>query len=60
MNINTIRCKVGHFLADENIQDGTILDNICMGNKDVNFDKITPVADAIGLTEIIQKCQKDI
>ena len=58
LNINTIRCKVGHFLADENIQDGTILDNICMGNNDVNFDKITPVADAIGLTEIIQKMPK--
>jgi ABC-type bacteriocin/lantibiotic exporter with double-glycine peptidase domain len=58
LNINSIRCKVGHFLADENIQDGTILDNICMGNKDFNFDKITPVADAIGLTEIIQKMPK--
>jgi len=58
LNINTIRCKVGHFLADENIQDGTILDNICMGNKDFNFDKITPVADAIGLTEIVQKLPK--
>lgn len=58
LNINTIRCKVGHFLADENIQEGTILDNICMGNKDFNFDKITPVADAIGLTEIVQKLPK--
>ncbi|MFO0467901.1 MAG: peptidase domain-containing ABC transporter, partial [Bacteroidota bacterium] len=58
LNINTIRCKIGHFLADENIQDGTILDNICMGNKDFNFDKITPVADAIGLTEIVQKLPK--
>lgn len=58
LNINAIRCKVGHFLADENIQDGTILDNICMGNNDVNFDKITPVADAIGLTEIIQNMPK--
>ncbi|MDP4579592.1 MAG: hypothetical protein NWT07_02750, partial [Saprospiraceae bacterium] len=58
LNINAIRCKVGHFLADENIQDGTILDNICMGNNDVNFDKITLVADAIGLTETIQKMPK--
>jgi len=58
LNINNIRAKVGHFLADENIQDGTILDNICMGNKDFNFDKIIPIADAIGLTEIIQKLPK--
>lgn len=58
LNINNIRAKVGHFLADENIQDGTILDNICMGNKDFDFDKIIPIADAIGLTEIIQKLPK--
>jgi ATP-binding cassette subfamily B protein len=49
---------VGHFLADENIQDGTILDNICMGNKDFNFDKIIPIADAIGLSDIIQTLPK--
>lgn len=54
LKINGIRCRVGHFLADENIQEGTILDNICMGNKEFDFDKITPVANAIGLTEIIQ------
>jgi ABC-type bacteriocin/lantibiotic exporter with double-glycine peptidase domain len=54
LNINGIRSKVGHFLADENIQDGSILDNICMGNKDFDLDKITPLANAVGLTEIIQ------
>ncbi|MEY3320872.1 MAG: hypothetical protein RLZZ417_455 [Bacteroidota bacterium] len=58
LNINHIRSKVGHFLADENIQDGTILDNICMGNKDFNFDKIIPIADAIGLSDIIQTLPK--
>jgi ABC-type bacteriocin/lantibiotic exporter with double-glycine peptidase domain len=58
LKINHLRSKVGHFLADEHIQEGTILDNICLGNKEVPLDKIIPIADAIGLSEVIQKFPK--
>lgn len=54
LKLSQLRSRMGHLLADENIQEGTIMENITMGNSGIRPEVVYPLAEAIGLAKAIR------
>ncbi len=57
IKLDYLRSKIGSSFAKEDIIQGTILDNICMGRK-ISFEEVLKISEIIGLHEYIQSLEK--
>lgn len=53
-NLTSLREKTGILLSQQDIFEGTLLENITMGNTNITLQEITTLADKIGLKDFIQ------
>lgn len=53
-NLTSLRAQTGILLNQQDIFEGTLLENITMGNSDINLQEVTILADKIGLKDFIQ------
>ena len=57
IKLDHLRSQIGSSFAKEDIIQGTILDNICMG-RDIPFEEVLKISEVIGLHEYIQSLEK--
>ncbi len=57
IKLDYLRSQIGSSFAKEDIIQGTILDNICMGRK-ISFEEVLKISEIIGLHEYIQSLEK--
>jgi ABC-type bacteriocin/lantibiotic exporter with double-glycine peptidase domain len=55
LNLVSLRAYTGDFTAHEDIFQGTLLENISLGNKAVKIDDVVKAMDDIGLGDFIKK-----
>jgi len=60
MNINAYRSQVGQVLPEQMPFEGTILENITFGNKDIALDTVNHIIKEMGLQEFVRKKPKGI
>ena len=53
-NLDSIRSQTGVLLSQQNIFEGTLLENITLGNKAIALSEVTALAQRVGLSEFIQ------
>ncbi len=58
INSQTLNKYVSSLLGDEDVFSGSILDNICVGNKEVSFQDVDLVCKIVGLDDYISKQQQ--
>lgn len=54
LNINSLRSHIGDSLSQEDIFEGTLLENISMGRPDITFADVQWACKNVGLEEFIQ------
>lgn len=52
-NLQSLRLKTGVVISQQDIFEGTLMDNICMGLEDVGINEIQQLCSKTGLTEYI-------
>jgi ABC-type bacteriocin/lantibiotic exporter with double-glycine peptidase domain len=57
IKLDHLRGHIGSSFAKEDIIQGTILDNICMG-RNISFEEVLKISEIIGLHEYIQSLEK--
>lgn len=57
IKLDHLRSNIGSSFAKEDIIQGTILDNICMG-RNISFEDVLKISEIIGLHEYIQSLEK--
>lgn len=60
MNINSYRSQVGQVLPEQMPFEGTILENITFGNKDISIDRLNKTIKDVGLQPFVRKQPKGI
>lgn len=58
LNLESLRAHIGDFTAHEDIFNGTLMQNISLGNKDIKLEDIIRVTEEVGLSEFIRKQPK--
>lgn len=53
-NLSTLRSQTGILLGMQDIFEGTLFENITMGNPDITAQKITELAEIIGLHDFLE------
>jgi len=53
LELNSLRDRIGSSFAKEDIIQGTIMENITMGNENVLFDDVLKAAEVVGLKDFI-------
>jgi ABC-type bacteriocin/lantibiotic exporter with double-glycine peptidase domain len=53
-NLTSLRAQTGILLSQQDIFEGTLLENITMGNTNITLQEVTTLADKIGLKDFIQ------
>jgi len=53
LNINTLRYHIGNYSPQDDLFDGTLLENITMGDKNVTLQDVTWAINAAGLQDYI-------
>jgi ABC-type bacteriocin/lantibiotic exporter with double-glycine peptidase domain len=56
--IDSIRSQTGILLSQQDIFNGTIWENITMGNKDVTYDEVTNLVKQCGLSDFVDALPK--
>lgn len=56
IKLDNLRSHIGSSFAKEDIIQGTILDNICMG-RDIPYEEVLKISEKIGLHEYIQSLE---
>ncbi len=54
ININSLRTIIGHCLSDEQLFNGTVFENIAMGQKHVSFNEVRTIAEKLRLDAFIK------
>ncbi len=54
LNINSLRGYIGNHSDKEDIFEGSFLENITLGNKDISYDTLKNAVKIIGLTEYVE------
>ncbi|GAB5416379.1 MAG: ATP-binding cassette domain-containing protein [Crocinitomicaceae bacterium] len=49
----SLRSKIGGYLRDESLFEGTLLENITLGRDNANFDNVRWAVEALGLSKLI-------
>ena len=57
-NLKSLRRYIGDHGAQEDIFQGTLWENICLGHEEVNFDQIVWATRQVGLEEFVQGLPK--
>lgn len=52
---NQLRSQIGAFLRDENLFEGTLLENITLGRKNATFENVKWAVKSLGLNRLIEK-----
>jgi ATP-binding cassette, subfamily B, bacterial len=52
-NLQSLRSKTGVVISQQDIFEGTLMDNICMGLQDVDMQEILSLCNTTGLTNFI-------
>ncbi|MDO1512552.1 ATP-binding cassette domain-containing protein [Maribacter confluentis] len=60
MNLNYYRSKLGQSLLEESPFEGTILNNITFGDKDVTNEQVYWALDKVGLTDFVKSQAKGL
>jgi len=55
INLKAYRSQLGHSLTEEYPFEGTILDNITFGNKDISMEDVYWALDKVGLSEFVKE-----
>ncbi len=58
LNINSLRYHIGNYSPQDDLFDGTLLENITMGAKSVTFQDVTWAIQAVGLQDFINNLPK--
>jgi ABC-type bacteriocin/lantibiotic exporter with double-glycine peptidase domain len=58
IDLTTLRNAIGDCLSQEQLFNGTILENIAMGRKEANFDNVKWAIEKVGLTEFLRRQPK--
>lgn len=58
LNINTLRYHIGNYSPQDDLFDGTLLENITMGDKNVSLNDVTWAIKQVGLQEFIDHQSK--
>lgn len=57
-SIDSIRSQTGILLSQQDIFNGTIWENITMGNKEISYDEVTSLVKQCGLSTYVDELQK--
>lgn len=60
MNLNYYRSKLGQSLLEESPFEGTILNNITFGDKDISNEQVYWALDKVGLTDFVKSQAKGL
>jgi ABC-type bacteriocin/lantibiotic exporter with double-glycine peptidase domain len=60
INLKAYRSQLGHSLTEEYPFEGTILDNITFGNKDISMEDVYWALDKVGLSEFVKEQPKGL
>lgn len=52
-NIDSLRSKMGILISQQDVFQGSLLDNITMGNSDLSYEQIMPLARQIGVDDFL-------
>lgn len=52
-NIDSLRSKLGIYISQQDVFNGTLLENITMGNNNPDIDKISSLAERVGLRSFV-------
>ncbi len=52
-NLNTVRSQTGILLSQQDIFNGTLLENITMGNPDITIKEVTNFTQKLGLSDFV-------
>lgn len=55
LNMKLLRARIGSYFHDDDIFEGTLLENITMGRKEVSFEDAQWATKSVGLTEFIRQ-----
>jgi ABC-type bacteriocin/lantibiotic exporter with double-glycine peptidase domain len=55
LNLHSLRNYIGDFCADEDIFQGSIVDNITLGRKDITLDELGRISERIGLANYARR-----
>lgn len=58
LNINTLRYHIGNYSLQDDLFDGTLLENITMGDKDLTLQDVTWAIQAVGLQDYLDNQPK--
>lgn len=56
-SLSSLRSQTGILLSQQDIFHGTLLENICMGNKDVSLNEVGALANKLGMQSFIQQSE---
>lgn len=56
-SIDSLRSQTGILLGSQDIFQGTLLDNLTLGNKDITIDEVNRLAALTGLDSFIKSCK---
>ena len=57
-SIESLRAQTGILLGSQDIFQGTLLENLTMGNKDISIDQVNKLASLTGLDSFIKSCKQ--
>ncbi len=60
INLKAYRSQLGHSLTEEYPFEGTILDNITFGNRDISMEDVYWALDKVGLSEFVKEQPKGL
>ncbi|MGZ5253961.1 MAG: peptidase domain-containing ABC transporter [Flavitalea sp.] len=52
-NLTNLRSHMGIYFTEQDIFQGSLLENITMGNTNINYQEVMDVADKLGLTDFL-------
>lgn len=58
LDLLSLRSVIGDCLGDEQLFEGTLLDNIAMGRKDATFDRVQRAVASLGLEDFVRSLPK--
>lgn len=57
-NLNTVRSQMGVLMNQQDIFNGTVWENIALGNESISIETINEIAEKVGLTDFIATLKK--
>ncbi len=55
LDINSLRRHIGDFCAQEDIFEGTLIENIALGNEEVKLEDVIRASEIVGLDRYVQR-----